>query len=220
MTLQNRVDPFGSIHAAPERGTFMGNCGGCMHSDDQKLTGRPWVNARWITCLLEFRGWHREVMQPRRYTELFFLDEATAFAAGHRPCFECRNRDARRFAQTWAVANQPGSALDSINVLDRVLHAERIDPATRRQRTTRAELGGLPDGAFVTLDAEPGAPLLAWGGALWPWTFAGYGAPVTVPGKLGGAKVTLLTPPSVVEAFRAGYRPAVHPSCAAGVGKS
>lgn len=220
MTLQNRVDPFGNIHAVPERGMFMGNRGGCMHTDDQKLTGRPWVNARWITCLLEFRGWHREVMQPRRYTELFFLDEATAFAAGHRPCFECRNREARLFAQTWTEANQPGEPLESINALDRVLHRERVDVATRRQRTTRASLGGLPDGAFVALDAEPGAPLLASDGALWRWSFGGYGAPVTVAGRLAGAEVTLLTPPSVVEAFRAGYRPAVHPSCGAGAGRS
>lgn len=220
MTLQNRVDPFGSIHAVPERGMFMGNRGGCMHTVDQQLTGRPWVNARWITCLLEFRGWHREVMQPRRYTELFFLDEATAFAAGHRPCFECRNRDARSFAQTWADANNRGEPLESINVLDRVLHAERIDPATRRQRTERTELAGLPDGAFVTLDAEPGDALLVCGGELWPWTFAGYEAPIDTPGGLAGAGATLLTPSSVVEAFRAGYRPAVHPSCGAGAGRS
>lgn len=220
MTLQNRVDPFGRIHAVPERGTFMGNRGGCMHTDDQKLTGRPWVNARWIACRLDYKGWHREVMQPRRYTELFFLDEATAFAAGHRPCFECRHRDARLFALHWAEANRSGERLGSIDVLDRALHAERIDAAARRQRTARTVLGGLPEGAVVTLDAEPGAPLLVRGGALWRWSFAGYKAPVKVAGKLPSAEVTLLTPASVVEAFRAGYLPAVHPSCGAGAGES
>ncbi len=220
MTLQNRVDPFGRIHATPEHGLFMGNRGGCMHTPDQKLTGRPWVNARWITCRLEFRGWHREVMQPRRYTELFFLDEAVAFAAGHRPCMLCRREDARRFAQAWTEANQHGRPLESINVLDRVLHSERVDAATCRQRTTRAELAGLPDGAFVTLDAEPGAPLLAWGGAFWRWSFGGYEGRVDAASRLASAEVTLLTPPSVVEAFRAGYRPAVHPSCGAGAGRS
>jgi hypothetical protein len=220
MTLQNRVDPFGNIHAVPERGTFMGNRGGCMHTDDQKLTGRPWVNARWITCRLDYKGWHREVMQPRRYTELFFLDEATAFAAGHRPCMLCRREDARLFAKAWAEANQPGRPLDSIDVLDRALHAERVDAAARRQRTTRAVLGGLPDGTLVTLDADPGAPLLVRDRVLWRWTFAGYGDPAAIAGDRARAEVTLLTPPSVVEAFKAGYRPAAHPSCGAGAGKS
>jgi len=116
--LQNRVDPLGNVYAVAERGTMMGNRGGCMHTSDQRLTGRPWVNARWITCLLEFRGRHREVMQPGKYTELVFLDEATAFAAGHRPCFECRRSDARRFAQTWAEAN-PRRAAPTIDTLDR-----------------------------------------------------------------------------------------------------
>lgn len=220
MTLQNRIDPFGRIHATPEHGMLMGNRGGCMHTVDQKLTGRPWVNARWIACRLDYKGWHREVMQPGQYTELFFLDEAVAFAAGHRPCMLCRREDARRFAQAWTEANQPGVALESINVLDRALHAERVDPATWRQLNARAVLGGLPDGAFVTLDAEPGAALLVWGGALWRWSFAGYERATGAAIRFAGAEVTLLTPPSVVEAFRAGYRPAVHPSCGAGVGRS
>ena len=85
MSLQNRVDPFGEIHAVPERGTLFGNRGGCFHDSQQQLRGSHWVSRRWITCLLRYKGWHREVMTPNRYTELFFLDEATAFAAGHRP---------------------------------------------------------------------------------------------------------------------------------------
>lgn len=219
MTLQNRVDPFGRIHAVPEHGTFMGNRGGCMHTAGQKLTGRPWVSARWIACRLDYKGWHREVMQPGQYTELFFLDEAVAFAAGHRPCMLCRREDARRFARAWTEANQPGVALESINVLDRALHAERVDPASWRQRTTRAELAGLPDGTFVTLDAEPGVPLLVRGRGLWRWSFAGYEGRVDAQRLPAGTGVTLLTPASVVEAFRAGYLPAVHPSCGAGAGK-
>jgi hypothetical protein len=220
VTLQNRVDPFGSIHAEAARGTLMGNRGGCMHTDDQRLRGRPWVNARWIACVLEFRGWHREVMQPRRYTELFFLDEATAFAAGHRPCFECRRADARLFAHAWAEANEHGEALQGIDALDRRLHEERIDPGTRKQRTTQAVLRELPDGSFVTLDDSPDTPRLLWRGRLWRWTFGGYARPLDAMGGLAGGRVTLLTPPSVVEAFRAGYRPAVHPTCEAGAGKS
>jgi hypothetical protein len=215
LPLQNRVDPFGAIHAVPARGTLMGNRGGCMHTPGQRLTGRPWVNTRWIACSLDYRGQHREVMQPGLYTELFFLDEATAFAAGHRPCMLCRRADARRFLAAWAEGNGASEVLRSVQPLDSALHAERIDPVWRRQRTTRAPLRGLPDGAMVTLDDDPPLPRLLWDGALWPWSFAGYGAPCSLSRGLAGSEATLLTPPSVVEAFRAGYRPAVHPSCGA-----
>lgn len=220
MALQNRVDPFGEIHAATARGTLMGNRGGCMHTGDQRLTGRPWVSSRWIACRLEFRGWHREVMQPGRYTELFFLDEATAFAAGHRPCMLCRKADARQFFDAWCAANRHGNPLDGVSDLDRALHAERVDPRTHRQRTRRIPIRDLPDGAMLTLDFAPGTPLLAWDGALWPWSFAGYGQPLAPRDSLLSDGGTLLTPPSVVEAFRAGYRPAVHPSRGAGRGRS
>ena len=213
--LQNRVDPFGAIHAVPVRGTLMGNRGGCMHTPGQRLTGRPWVNTRWIACSLDYKGQHREVMQPGRYTELFFLDEATAFSAGHRPCMLCRRSDARRFLAAWAEGNGASDALRSVDALDSVLHAERIDPASRGQRATRTSLRGLPDGAMVTVDDDPALPRLLWDGVLWPWSFAGYGDPLPPSRGLAGIEVTLLTPPSVVEAFRAGYRPAVHPSCAA-----
>lgn len=215
LPLQNRVDPFGAIHAVPARGTLMGNRGGCMHTPGQRLTGRPWVNTRWIACSLDYRGQHREVMQPGLYTELFFLDEATAFAAGHRPCMLCRRSDARRFLAAWAEGNGASDVLRSVGPLDTALHAERIDPARRRQRTTRAPLRGLPGGAMVTLDDDPALPLLLQDGVLWPWSFAGYGDPLALSGALAGSEATLLTPPSVVEALRAGYRPAVHPSCGA-----
>jgi len=210
MPLQNRVDPFGQVHAVSARGTMFGNRGGCMHTDRQTLkNGRRWTNERWITCVLEFRGRNRKLMQPGRYTELFFLDEATAFAAGHRPCMECRRADANRFADLWWSANrEPGTRRTTISEMDRQLHDERIDPATRRQRTHATQLAGLPDGAMVALPGTPGTPLLVAGGKLHPWTFEGYGPPLATP----AGSAVLLTPPSVVRAFEAGYRPAIHPS--------
>ena len=209
MPLPNRVDPFGAIHAVPSRGTMFGNRGGCMHRD-QKLMGRPWTNERWICCVLEFRGRWRQVMSEGRYTELFFLDEATAFAAGHRPCMECRRGDAMRFIDAWTRAHlPPGEKLKTISHIDRIAHRERIDPLTRRQRTTSVQLSTLPDGVFVTLPADPQTPRLLRHGRLLPWSFEGYGAPESI----GSAEaVTLLTPPSFAFAFAAGYTPAVHSS--------
>lgn len=209
-TLQNRVDPFGDIHAVADRGTMFGNRGGCMHTESQQLRGRPWTNKRWITCVLEFKGRRRELMQPNRYTELFFLDEATAFAAGHRPCMECRRPDAKRFIAAWSAAHlPPGQPLKSIDHIDEIAHRERIDPATKRQRTSRARLSTLPDGVLLTLDEQPGQPLLLWRGRLREWTFGGYSDAVPFPAD---QTVTLLTPPSFAISFSAGYEPAVHAS--------
>ena len=139
---------------------WMGNRGGCFHDAAQRLTASRWVNTHWITCRLEFKGWHREVMQPRRYTELFFLDEATAFAAGHRPCFECRRHDAKAFQSAWVAAN-PGAippGARSIGAVDAVLHRERV--TRRREKVTFvASLGELPPGAFVVrADSPAGSP--------------------------------------------------------------
>jgi hypothetical protein len=210
MTLQNRVDPFGQIHAVPDRGTMFGNRGGCMHRD-KRLVGRPWTSERWICCFLEFKGRHRpEMMAPGLYTELFFLDEATAFAAGHRPCMECRRSDAKRFIAAWAKAHLPAGQLPkTISHIDAIAHRERIEPGTHRQRTTQVRLDTLPDGVLVTLDDDPGKPLLLWRRKLLPWSFAGYGAPASA-GKAAAA--TLLTPPSFAVAFAAGYTPMVHPT--------
>lgn len=208
MTLQNRVDPFGAIHATPERGTLFGNRGGCMHSDDQRLRGRPWISRRWICCLLEFKDRKRALMQPGRYTELFFLDEATAFAAGHRPCMECRRPDARRFIAAWSAAYlPPGQPLKTIDHIDEIAHRARIEPGAHRQRTSRVRLSTLPDGVFVTVDSDAGQPLLLWQRQLRPWTFAGYGMGVPLP---AGQPVTLLTPEPYAAAFTAGYVPGVH----------
>ncbi len=210
MTLQNRVDPFGNIHADPSRGTMFGNRGGCFHKDKQ-LVGRPWASERWICCLLDFKDRHRpELMAPGLYTELFFLDEATAFAAGHRPCMECRRPDANRFIEAWSMAHLPGGQkLKTISHIDQIAHRERVDPVSRRQRTSRVMLSTLPDGVVVTLDGAPEAPLLLWRGRLLEWTFRGYGADHKLPAD---TPATLLTPPSFAVTFAAGYEPAVHES--------
>ncbi|MGI8925652.1 MAG: hypothetical protein ACR2HN_03270 [Tepidiformaceae bacterium] len=210
--LQNRVTPFGEIVAAAARGTMMGNRGGCMHDDRQRLRRRQWVNARWITCVLEFRGRHREVMQPRRYTELFFLDEATSFAAGHRPCAECRRGDFDRFREAWLVGNPSAGVRsgESIDRLDAVLHAERVGVSSPGR--WQSALAALPPGVMVTLPQAPAETLLWWRGRLLPWSHDGYGTPTRA---VLPATVRVLTPPSTGRAFAAGYVPAVHRSAGA-----
>jgi hypothetical protein len=167
----------------------------------------------WVTCRLEFRGRHRAVMAPNRYTELFFLDEATALAAGHRPCGECRRADYRRFKATWLRANRErGLGADAaIDAIDRELHRERLD-ADGEPRTHVAELGSVPDGAFVILP-DAAEPLVVWRGALAPWSPAGYGAARTAPRS---ALVSVLTPPSIEATITAGYVPGVHASLGSG----
>jgi hypothetical protein len=199
--LRNRVDPFGEIFADPARGLWMGNRG-VLH-DEGRTVRRPWQVRRWITCRLEFRGRHREVMTPRRWTELFFLDEATAFAAGHRPCGQCRHADHVRFRDLWATVH-PADPVGA-DAMDRRLHAERLLGRSAK-RTARAELDDLPDGTFV---ADGGRAWLVQGGALLEWSPAGYAGRRPRP---RGASVDVLTPPSVVGVLRAGYRPHVHPT--------
>jgi len=205
MPLTNRVTPFGEIVANRARGTMFGNRGGCMHSDDRRIL-RQWVNRRWICCVLEYKGWHREVMQPNRYTELFFLDEATAFAAGHRPCALCRRADHQRFKEAWCAGNPEHGVApdDSIERIDAVLHHERlIAPA---ERPVVAALHTLTDGAMVSRGEDA---FLLRDGRLWRWSFDGYERGARPRGPW-----TVLTPPSVTAAFAAGYAPAVHPSVA------
>jgi hypothetical protein len=207
--LQNRVTPFGEIIAEPERGTLMGNRGGCFHRADKTLAGRRWVSRRWIACVLQFRGRHRAVMTPGRYTELFFLDEATALAAGHRPCRECRRDDHERFKDAWMRGN-PTAGLapgDSIDALDAVLHRERVRPDCSKV-TYRARLGGLPDGVFVAPDDDPRTAFLVLGRHLLRWSPGGY------TGRLrnAAAEVAVLTPRSTVRAIAHGYAPGLHSS--------
>jgi len=207
--LQNRVTPFGELIATPARGTLMGNRGR-LHDRDRRIVRRVVRSYRaWVTCLLEFKGRRRVVMAPDRYTELFFLDEATALAAGHRPCGECRRGDYRRFKALWLVANRdPGLRTDTaIGPIDRELHRDRL-AADGRARTYTAQLGALPDGVFVVMP-DSVEPLLYWRGRLAPWSAAGYGASRAASKEW---RVRVLTPRSTTATIAAGYVPAVHPS--------
>ena len=208
MPRQNRVTPFGEIVAVPERGTVMGNRGR-LH-DEQGRIRRPWQVKRWLLCRLEFNGRHREVMAPDRYTELFFLDEATGLAAGHRPCFECRRKSYNSFVDAWATGNAgvPGATRSTAASIDERLHEERVGPG-RSKRTFRSAIDDLPDGVFVTLDHDEGIAHLLWEGQRLAWSSGGYtgGLPLS-----GSEEVTVLTPRSTVAAIRAGYVPEVHPS--------
>lgn len=198
MPLQNRLTPQGLFVAAPVKGLFMGNRGGRLHDPaTRKLGTRRHLSKRWICCALEFRGRARQVWGPG-YTELFFLDEVTAFAAGHRPCFECR----REAALAFVAAAGAGSGVGEI---DAELHRQRLDG--RQQRRHAAELKGLPDGAVVLLG---GTPHGLRGGRLMTWRPDGWAAAADAPRGL----VDVLTPPLVLEAFRAGYRPVWHPTAA------
>ncbi len=204
MPLQNRVAPTAEIVADPARGTLMGNRGGALHGPGKTLGARRWVSRQWICCLTEFRGRRREIMTPGRYTELFFLDEATALAAGHRPCFECRRADAVRFAHSWSRALGLDATACAAEI-DRVLHAERLDHRGKK-RLHPCDYAGLPAGAFV-LDAATGRPHLLLDDRLLPWSFAGYGPPAPRP-KQGAAMA--LTPPGIIAALKFGYVPMLH----------
>src|SRR5205085_2742980 len=170
---QNRVTPFGEIVATPERGTFMGNRG-VLHDDAGRIV-RPWQVRRWLVCVLEFKGRKRAVMTPGHYTELFFLDEATALAAGHRPCAECRRECFNAFCAAWAAANDPlqGSRRPTVMEIDGRLHAERIVP-DRSQRSHTAALDELPDGVVVTVEGWGDEAFLVWGASLLAWSPGGY----------------------------------------------
>jgi hypothetical protein len=190
--LQNRVDPFGELHAVAARGSLMGNRGGRIHRDDQTLSGSRWKTKHWLICVCEFKNRSRDVW-GRYYTELFFLDEPTALAAGHRPCFECRRQAAKAF-----IAAFPGAPA-KVDSMDEALHGERIE--NRRKRLWRARFGDLPDGAMIARDGRAYAVRAR---ALRPWSFAGYGAPERFDAD---AVADVLTPPSTVAALKSGYRP-------------
>jgi hypothetical protein len=202
MPLQNRVTPSGDIISTPHRGLFTGNRGIIHDPATKTLLTKRWSNPAWLTCVCEFRGRRRQVMGGRSWTELFFLDEATAFAAGHRPCFYCRRDDANRFRAAWEQGNRVADVLAP--EMDAVLHRERLDGRKKRLHALPMPLDELPDGAMVQQGTE--SYLIAQGKPL-QWSLAGYRE---VQGAVDGA--LLLTPPSTLRAFSAGYRPVLHPS--------
>jgi hypothetical protein len=198
--LPNRVAPLGELIADPARGLMMGNRGR-LHDDARRLTGRGWTTKAWVACRLEFGGRRREVMAPGRYTELFFLDEATALAAGHRPCGECRRERHRLFVRLWAAA--AGDA-PSAAALDAQLHRERT-PLGARRPLWRARPAELPHGAVVLVR---GAAALVTAEGFRLWSPAGYGPPVPLPPD----EVLVVTPSTTVEVLKAGYPVELHPS--------
>lgn len=201
MPLQNRVDPYSELLATPARGTLMGNRGGRLHDVHRKLGTRRWINRAWICCKLAFNNRHRKVW-GNSYTELFFLDEVTAFAAGHRPCFECRRKDAERFAFLFSGKKQRASAA----AMDNILQAERLDG--KAKRCHRGRIDALPDGAMISLDGQAFA---VYGDHLLRWAPDGYSPAQSRP---RGIEVDVLTPPSIITVLRRGYAPLWHPSAA------
>lgn len=199
--LQNRVDPQGNYIRTTARGLWMGNRG-VIHKDREIV--RVFKHKAWITCVLEFKGRSRSVMTPDRWTELFFMDEATAFAAGHRPCFECRKDDARKFKQCWLVGNPSYeyTLKTPIKFIDEILHRERIDHEFKKI-IFQSKLSELPDGTFVVVNDSS---YVFWKGSLHHWTPFGYQKSITLAGD---TIVDVLTPHSFVNTFRAGYLPQV-----------
>jgi hypothetical protein len=200
VALPNRVTPFGELIVTPARATMFGNRGGRFHRDDQSLGKRRWASCQWICCVLEFKARHREVW-GHGYTELFFLDEVTALAAGHRPCFECRRADAQAFAEKWAQAK--GGVIPHAPEMDVILQNERLDGRAKRTHETQAEK--LPDGAFIAIE---GNAFALRGNGILRWSPSGY---VETKARPSGT-ATVLTPPSIVAVLSAGYAPQWHPS--------
>lgn len=211
MPLQNRVTPTGQIIADPGRGLLMGNRG-CLHNPDRQLGVSRWRSKLWICCVLDWKGVVRDPMPPGRWTALFFLDEATALAAGHRPCAYCRRADFLAFAGAWGRAHALRDPVTGSPVrgrapeIDARLHGERVVSRTREQIARPARAGELPDGVMIRCRGVVG---LLLGGRMLPWSSRGYGAPVRVPAP---TTVELLTPPATVATIAAGYRPMLHPT--------
>ncbi len=202
MPLQNRVTPFGELLATTARGTLFGNRGGRFNQSATELGNRRYASRQWICCVLDFKQRQRKVWQTG-YTELFFMDEVTALGAGHRPCFECRRADAESFAGAWQSAKRlPRRAMAPD--MDKVLHTERLDGKAKRRHIAMIEL--LPDGAMI---AQNGEAFAVRGRSLLPWTPEGYGAAHPRPGC---GTVSLLTPPTIVDVLRNGFKPRWHAS--------
>lgn len=202
MPLQNRVNPRGEILLSSSRGLLMGNRG-CLHNAHKEVV-RPSKIIHWVTCSLQFKGIVRELMKEGSYTELFFLDEATALAAGHRPCYTCRKERYRTFKTIWGTTQGMGGGVDRA-VMDATLHKERLSPEGRKVKHT-ASLDGLPDGTFIEIED---ACFLVWREKILAWSFEGYIEARTRP---VGIDVSVLTPASIVKCLTAGYVPELHPT--------
>jgi hypothetical protein len=199
MPLQNRVTPFGELVVTSARGTLMGNRGGRIHRDSRTLGRRRWASRQWICCVLKFKNRQRDVW-GRYYTELFFLDEVTAFAAGHRPCFECRRKDAEHFATLFSAKKKRAPA----PAMDEALHVERLKGGAKRVH--RRKIDDLPDGAMIAINGEAFA---VRGNRTLRWTPSGYSDSKSRP---RGIDVDVLTPPSMLTVLARGYTPLWHPS--------
>jgi hypothetical protein len=208
MPLQNRVTPTGEIVATPQRGMFTGNRGIIHDPATKTLLTKRWASPAWLTCVCEFRGHRREPMATRSWTELFFLDEATALAAGHRPCFYCRRADALAFQAAWQHGNGVASARAS--EIDVVLHRERLEGRVKRLHPLPCDVDQLPDGAMVRANARDPAECASYlilQGRPLRWSFDGYRESNETLHD-----VELLTPPSTLRALSTGYRTMLHPS--------
>lgn len=203
MPRNNRVNPFGDLIATEARGDLMGNRG-CLHNDRGQIT-KQLARIEWITCLISYNGRTRQLMSPGQYTELFFLDEATALAAGQRPCGTCQRERLKEFKTKWceAVAGRPAT----LKEIDQQLHRERLGAGTSL-KFTLASTAGLADGSFVVHESNSQSAMLLWRKHLLTWAVEGYGGPIKP--MLG--RYALITPPSIIRLLAAGYRPAVHPS--------
>lgn len=206
MPLQNRVNPLGEIIETPERGTLMGNRG-CLHDTHKHIT-KQWVRTAWVTCKLQFNDRHREVMSAGKYTELFFLDEVTALAAGHRPCSTCRREDFKQFKSLWLTSNPKLAAVSGTSMpkIDKELHSERLD-INNQKDYWYSNINKLPDGTMI--DGGNSIIKLIWKGFLHTWTSNGYIENKILPSDM---QVTVITPASVVNVLKAGYQPLVHSS--------
>jgi hypothetical protein len=210
--LQNRVDPFGEIHAVEWRGMFTGNRGVIHDPDTKTLLRRRWSTRAWIICTCDYEGKRRKVMGRNApsgnagWTELFFLDEVTALAAGHRPCFYCRREQAKEFVRCYGEAF--GVTNPKVGEIDGRLHGERQASGGKLETITAEGIAALPDGAMVAVDGNAHA---AMSGALSPWHFNGYGLPFEHSAN-AGAVTKLITPPTTLAVLKAGYKPVWHPT--------
>jgi hypothetical protein len=208
MPLQNRVDPFGEIHAVGERGMFTGNRGVIHDPETRTLLRRRWTTKAWIICACEYKGFRREPMGRNArsggagWTELFFLDEVTALAAGHRPCFLCRREAANGFVRCYAEAF--GVSQPRVPEVDARLHDERLASNGKASQLDSDELARLPDGAMF---ADGETPYAVRSGKALPWSFAGYGAAVGF-GRSPASR--LITPLTTIDVLRAGFKPIFH----------